>query len=359
MSTYQEDRRIFSRFIDEPDEFKILWSDFEQLRQAHAAGTLDVLTIGLGLRTVEPGRPRQPAIVLQVESLATAKTPLTSASGFPLFVEEVGKIVASPVPQSQDKGSAFTSHYDKPPGGVSIAPLSTNYAGTLGCFVTCQGKTYLLSNRHVLDPALNGMTGGPGVQQQAFYDGNTTNQTMATTTFLAPLSADDPADNVDAAMAQVPGAYDPRILTDQGGENNFAALLAPNTVVAPGDTVTKSGRTTGKTSQEVDLVSAQSRTRYGNGMTYLFKDCISIKNTSPVAFAGGDSGSLLTNAAYQPVGLLFSGNSAKGVAYASKIATVLAALENVAGGPVEIIVGAGASPVHALEIPPQPLELVD
>lgn len=359
MSTYREDRRSFARFIDDPDDFHALWHDFDKLRQAHAKGALDAVTIGLGLRALAGGAP-QPAIVLQVERLATARVPIRSASGFPLFVEEVGKVVAGPSPTIQDKGSPFTSHHDKPPGGVSIAPLSTNYAGTLGCFVTCAKKTYILSNRHVLDPALNGLTGGPGVQQQAFLDGNVSNKIVATTAVLATLQGDDKADsNVDAALAVMSGAYDPRILTGLGGENNFAPLLAPNTVVNPGDSVTKSGRTTGKTTQEVDLISAQTRTAYGNGMTYLFKDCISIKNTSPVAFAGGDSGSLLTNTSYQPVGLLFAGSSSTGVAYASKIAAVLTALENVTGAPVEIIVGTGADTVEPLGILPQPLELVD
>lgn len=356
MSTYRQDRRSFAAHIDDAADFQEHWNDFDHLRRIHRAGGLpDVLVVGMGLR----GHPAKPAIVLQVASLARARLPLRSRSGYPLFHEEVGEIRAGPEKTGQNDGAPFKSHYDSPPGGVSIAPTKTSYAGTLGCFAKCGEKIFILSNRHVLDPALNGLSGGPGIQQQAAGDGNVSGVSVAEATVLAPLHGDLQASlNVDAGLAEIKGSYNPQILTAID-KAPYAALITPNTVPTANETVLKSGRTTGHTQQVVDLVTAQVKTLYGNGVTYTFEDCVAIKNLNPVFQAGGDSGALLTNTAYQPLGLMFAISGNASVAYANRIATVLAMLETVTNAPVEVITGTGPKTAHGLEIAPPALELAD
>lgn len=346
MSKYRESRRAFGNYVTDKAEFEDLWRDYEALRVEHAAGRLPFVGIGLALR----GEPLTPSIIAHVEDfgLLTQNLPLRSLSGFPIYVEEIGPIDMGPTPDIVT-AAPFTSAYAKPPGGVSIAPVTTGYSGTLGCYAVSGGRNYLITNRHVLDASMNNTTGGPGVQQQSAQDGNTTGASVATATYYGALATGgtSSATNADVAAALMSsGNLDPRMLT---GVNTFAALTTPNTIPLSGETVRKSGRTTGLTSGVVGTVTYQLTLTYLNGATYVFDDCITIANPNGAFQQGGDSGALLVNGANQPLGLMFAASSGStGVAYALRIATALASLKAAANGADFVITtGSGAASTPA------------
>lgn len=333
-SRYERDLQGFGEAVCDPGAFHELWHGFEALRVDHAAGQAEAVAVGLGLRPHAPGGPPKPTIVVQLAEDAPGAPPPGSVTGLPVHVETVGEILAGPAPASGAE-SAFRAAYDAPPCGVSIAPVAAGYAGTLGFYVRDGEKTFMVSCRHVMDPSLNGQSGGPGIQQQAHLDGNLSGRSITALSLVGALEGPIMA---DVAAAIVEGVFDPRILV---GPQQFATIIAPAVAPTPNLTVRKSGRTSGATTSMVDLMSAQVRVSYGNGTKSLFTDCISVRNNTAF-YAPGDSGALLTNELFQPLGMLFSISIGLQMnAYVHRIETVLATLNAAAGSGAafEIVTG--------------------
>jgi len=319
MSRLSTLRRQFGQYVQDADEFAELVADYDHLCELHASGALPALVLGLGLRADYEGGPLKPAIVLHVAAAGPAKTlPIRSKQGFPIYVEVSEPIVLRPAAEPE-AGGPFQAGYSAPPGGVSIGIVGDG-AGTLGCFATSQNQVYLISNRHVLDPTISGTTGLQVLQQSAPDGGSTS---VATTRFLSAWSATSPntADAGAALMAdQASSGYNRQQLV---GDNAFRSIVAPDTLATANETVMKSGRTTGLTQATVQLLGAQMSASAG-GVTYTFVNCIQVKNVSGAFQKPGDSGALLVNSSYQPLGLMFSVDGDK--AYAIPIDAAIAAL---------------------------------
>lgn len=322
-------KQLGSHVIDH-DALALLVAEFDDLHRI--LDGVAIVALGIGLRAVRPGAPLAPAIILCVrDAAASAGRPSHTPSGSPIHVEVIGSVESKPVLGLGDS-AAFRTTYPNPPGGVSIAPVGTSYSGTLGCYLTSQGATYLLTARHVLDPTLSGAV-SPQIQQPSAQDGNTVQRTLATTVWLAAL---DPSanNNVNAGVARLvmSGARDPRMLT---GPNTFATLITPTAVAIAASSVRKSGRTTGLTQGVVQAVNVTIPVMMPDGRTYKFQDSIMVRNSGGQFASGGDSGALLVNESDQPVGLLFA--TSRDAAFATPIAAVLTALRAASGQDFEIL----------------------
>lgn len=199
--------------------------------------------------------------------------------------------------------------------GGNIKDISKAFccSGTLGALVTRNGTTtqYVLSNNHVLARSGAAVVGEKISQPGLIDSGCRAKSTVATFSQAAALGGS----NVDAAIALAGvGAVDPTgAILDVGVPASAAA------VGTLGMKVAKSGRTTGLTCGGVGSVSTDVSVQYQRGCNSGKKFTVKYRNqlvvNSGTFSAGGDSGSLLVDAATaQPVALLFAGSSTTTIA---------------------------------------------
>ena len=223
-----------------------------------------------------------------------------------------------------------TDRWRPAPPGVSIGHYAIT-AGTFGCVVRKNGERFILSNNHVLANQNNAQIGDE-IYQPGSYDGGTeliarledfvpiefgggvippcpfANDVADVANFMAWLvgsnvrlkpyrEAQQTANLVDAAIA--------RPLSDNMIVDNILEIGAPTgaSSVSLGESVKKSGRTTGLTDGSVTTVNATVQVGY-SGATATFEEQIITTNMSDP----GDSGSLLVNQSHEAVGLLFAGS---------------------------------------------------
>ena len=196
--------------------------------------------------------------------------------------------------------------------------------GTLGSLVLRNGNQYVLSNYHVLEADIvNGgnsrvaQAGDPVIQPGLIdVSCNANNaQNVATLSGIKSL----PGSNVDAAIAQVISGM---VRTD-GAILEIGTISSATVGASLGQSVKKSGRTTGLTRSSVSGLNATVSVAYDNecaggaAFTKTFTGQIIINNKGSRFLAGGDSGSLMVeNVTTNPraVGLLFAGSSSLAVA---------------------------------------------
>ncbi len=236
------------------------------------------------------------------------------------------------------------------------------FGGTLGSLVTGGGKTYILSNNHVLGLSDGGAV-GQGVTQPGVIETNcstTGTITVANVSNIINLQTQPiPAFPVDVTTAQIiSGQVD---ATDKILE--LGALSTVNGVQVPqpappvagsgmaatvGQLLAKSGRTTGLTCATVESIDVSTGVSVGysegcatsTSFTVVYKDEIIVGNmTNGQNFIGdGDSGSLAVDeATAQPVALMFAGSDTAAVG--NPVGDVLNALKSTTGGATFTFVG--------------------
>jgi len=240
--------------------------------------------------------------------------------GFPVRREVTGRFqahavqVAEPAAPSQaNQVSTNRTGIVRPLiGGTSVSALAGEiyiYAGTLG-MVTYDNK--ILSNAHVIamDPDDNAFLElGTAIIQPGTLDGGTSaNQVGALESYIPIVFYNNPNrpnptyNYADAAIA----AIDPEVEGLSGWQFDETGnyQVSGTTTVAEGDTVRKSGRTTGVTEGTVNATNAAGWVEYGWNKYAYFYDQIVI----PQPFeASGDSGSVVDkNGSF--VGLVFAGS---------------------------------------------------
>lgn len=217
------------------------------------------------------------------------------------------------------RGQAQNEHqrcHDCPiPGGVQIAPRGANWVGTLGCALKlADGQYGALTNAHV--SGLNGL-GKNCCQPHGSGDW------IGKFVKVSGIRFDGQPNYIDAAIMDTlrgdggfaPGTH--TVIPSQLGLGRINPQVKPPAV---GDTVRKSGRTTGVTTGRIVGVNATSHVGYDEG-TGVFKNQVVIEGTSGNFSAGGDSGSLILSQDLRPVCLLFAGGG--GQTIANPIAYVL------------------------------------
>jgi len=192
-------------------------------------------------------------------------------------------------------------------GGVSLSAWVTPppyYAGTLG-MVTYDDK--ILSNAHViaLEPDTdNFLDLGTAIIQPGSGDGGRSGAKVGELEDYVSIDFDSNADNyADAAIGSIDGDIDVSYGEQFSEGGNY--WIEGWTEVSIGDTVRKSGRTTGVTTGEVEETNATVFIEYGN-QTARFVDQIQVEQND-WSFAGaGDSGSAV-DIDGEFVGLVFAG----------------------------------------------------
>ena len=192
--------------------------------------------------------------------------------------------------------------------GGNVKDISKAFccSGTLGALVSRAGVSYVLSNNHVLARSGSAVA-GEDVSQPGLIDNRCRpGTTVARYSLAAPLGGS----NVDAALASV---YQNRV-DSTGAILDIGIPASTPGVATVGMTVAKSGRTTGLTCGSVTSVLTDLSVQYQRGcnagkkFTVAYTDQVVIGSSS--FSAGGDSGSLIVNAATaQPVALLYAGSS--------------------------------------------------
>jgi hypothetical protein len=183
-------------------------------------------------------------------------------------------------------------------------------AGTFGAVVTKDGKTFILSNNHVL--AENGQIDlGASIFQPGLLDGgNEVTDQVASLTRFIPIKPTG-FNKVDCAIAEVLAdiKFDPRVMPRVGKLGSTTPITATT-----GMEVEKSGRTTGYTRGSVFDIAADVNVDYedkeGNAFTASFDNQMIVTAPSGAFSAAGDSGSLIVDrASKRATGLLFAGSS--------------------------------------------------
>lgn len=196
--------------------------------------------------------------------------------------------------------------------------------GTLGALVNRGGTAHILSNYHVFEADIvNGGNGRkattgdfiiqPGLIDVGCNAGNA--QNVATLVVKNSL----PNSNVDCSIAKVISGQ-----VDESGSILEVGTISSSTVGASvGQSVKKSGRTSGLSRSEINGLNATVSVAYDNecagGRAFVktYTGQILIKNRGSKFLKGGDSGSLMVediSSNPRAVGLLFAGSSSLAVA---------------------------------------------
>jgi len=210
-------------------------------------------------------------------------------------------------------------------------------SGTLGSLVQRNGTFYILSNNHVLARS-DSASIGDSISQPGLIDANCSTTGTTTVGNLSQfVNLETAGANVDAALAQIVtgtidatgsilslGATATGNVADPGPPHAGVGIIA-----TIGESVAKSGRTTGLTCSSVSSISLATSVAYQQGCNT--GSTFTVNYTNQVSVAGGsfsatgDSGSLIVDRnTADPVALLYGGSDTDTVG--NPVADVLAAL---------------------------------
>lgn len=293
----------------------------------------NVVGVGIGYKEVR-GRQTEELVI---KALVRQKVPVAGLppqaiipqriDGVPTDVVAVGEIKAQ---QSR------TERYRPAPGGVSIGHYQVT-AGTFGCVVRdrASGTRLILSNNHVLANS-NAANPGDAILQPGAVDGGQVNEDIiAYLERFYPIHFTTEPGNCSFAQAfaelgnaiaaligskhrlntyqQEPGAYnlvDAAVAKPINDGDILDEILEIGEISGTaeaflGMAVRKSGRTTGLTTGEINVLDSTVDVSYGVGQVARFENQLVAGPMSQ----GGDSGSLVVAADSQAaVGLLFAGS---------------------------------------------------
>lgn len=304
----------------------------------------NVVGYGVGFKYVEEKRTDQlcmtvfvtkklPELALRFNEIIPPRR-----GSYPTDVIEIGIVRAL---QSR------TDKWRPAPPGVSIGHYLIT-AGTFGCVVRKDNQRFILSNNHVLANQNDALIGDP-IYQPGTYDGGY--EAIAHLEDFIPIEYDEGGGGSGCSLARgvadvgnwmakfVGSSYRLKAYQEiQAAENLVDAAIARpisddlivdeileigvptgSAEVDLGESVKKSGRTTGFSSGEILTINATLQVQYGKGIV-TFKDQLVSTNMSQP----GDSGSVLLNEDNKAVGLLFAGSDQ--VTIYNRFANVLALL---------------------------------
>lgn len=206
--------------------------------------------------------------------------------------------------------------------GCSVSPVTVAYAGTLGCFCrdNLTGADCFLSNNHVLAD-VNRVPVGTRIKQQGHRDGGSSGpDDIAELLRYVQIQFGGMPNSVDAAAAKLTAhsrTEDRAGLYDASSPPQLMTSLNPATpaVASPLMAVQKTGRTSCHTVGKVRAVNVNNYlVNMGIGVARFDGQIVIEMDMSPARpfSRPGDSGSVIVDAAGNPVGLLFAGSASGG-----------------------------------------------
>lgn len=307
----------------------------------------NVVGVGLGLKEENNTRTNKLATIVFV----THKVPKAELMAQDLVPEKVGNLETDVVEIGEIRLLDQRKTRMRPAQpGISVGhPKIT--AGTFGALVkdARTGEPLILSNNHILANSTNGRDGraeiGDPIFQPGPYDGGKSEDTIAHLLRFVPVATEYQQSScpISKRMATLGNAVLSSIRPDyrlQFVKLNDAPNLVDCAVAKPvspklispeivdiglvrgvadvklGETLRKSGRTSGLTTGQVTALAATLRVEMHTGVFALFRDQI----VAGLKSQGGDSGSLVLNENNEAVGLLFAG---------SERATIVNRIQNV------------------------------
>lgn len=295
----------------------------------------NVVGIGTGYKIVDDKMSKMPSVMVLVEKKLPEKK-LTRSQIIPRALEDVATDVLE-VGQIQLLSSRTMKKRPAQPG-MSIGHYKVT-AGTLGALVrdTKTGEILILSNNHVLANATDGHDGkskiGDAIYQPGAHDGGSSKDIIAYLERFVPLNKNYSKSQcpiakrierlVNFGLKIVKPDYEMNFIKKNPTPNLIDAAVArpvkPDLVddnilglgkikgVAKtklGSHVTKSGRTSGLTSNQIKAVDVFLKVVLGPGEEGNFYDQIL---AGPMA-QPGDSGSIVVDENMNAIGLLFAGS---------------------------------------------------
>jgi hypothetical protein len=293
----------------------------------------NVVGVGVGEKSSDGRKTGEICVVIMVREklpeagLARDMVLPREVSGVKTDVVQVGDLHAL---------QARTDRWRPAPGGVSLGHYKIT-AGTFGAVVRDQasGARLILSNNHVLANSNDAAIGDPILQPGPYDGGQLDRDRIAVLERFCPLQFNTapPTCSIASAVADFSNALASLVGSKHRLQahqvNAQAANLADCAVARPdsdglildeivdigtvtgtipatlGMLVRKSGRTTGFTTGQINVIDATVSVSYGTGKTATFDNQLVAGPMSQ----GGDSGSLLVAAnSLQAVGLLFAGS---------------------------------------------------
>ncbi len=199
-------------------------------------------------------------------------------------------------------------------GGISLGNARfPNSAGTLGLVTS---NNYVLSNAHILamDSNANFVPIGTAAWQPGGYDGGSSSNSIGMLYRYIPIRFYSFFANnyADAAIATLTVSGNKGSILN--ATNNGFYTISGSTTVSTGDTVRKSGRSSGVTSNTIYSQSASVRVYYTSFKWAIFRDQILVNQPFIQA---GDSGSSVDKDG-KFVGLVFAGSDTIGVVSKAK-----------------------------------------
>lgn len=305
------------------------------LHQESLLAKANVVGLGTGYRRQGKQKTSELCLIALVRNkvpkagLKTADLVPAQVDGVSIDVVQVGDLRAFAA------GRTPTARWRPAPGGVSIGHYQVT-AGTLGCIVRDRttGLQLILSNNHVLANSNAGKPADPILQPGAADGGRADEDILAFLERFEPLHfQEEPASCGIAqtvawlanAIARLLGSHHRLevVRRDLSAVNVIDAALArpvdasridPQVLgIGPlqgtrpaelGMSVRKSGRSTGLTTGEVDVLEATVTIGYGDRLARFEGQIVTGAMSAP-----GDSGSVLVAAdGPQAIGLLFAGS---------------------------------------------------
>lgn len=307
----------------------------------------NVVGVGLGFKEKDHTRTDQLAVVVFVSH----KIPKEELVAQELIPHKIGALETDVIEIGEVQLLQSRTVRTRPaPPGVSIGHHKIT-AGTFGALVkdARTKEPLILSNNHILANSSNGHDNrakvGDPIFQPGPYDGGKSEDTIAHLLRFVPMLTEYQPSNClisrrvatigNACLGAVRPNYRMQFVKLNETPNLVDCALAKPVsphVITPeivdiglvhgvaeanlGETLRKSGRTSGLTSGQVTALAATLRVQIHSGVYALFRDQI----VAGLKSQGGDSGSLVVNENNEAVGLLFAG---------SEKATILNRIQNV------------------------------
>lgn len=264
--------------------------DARSLKANYADDLLDdenVATVGIGKD--DDGNE---VLVIGVKDSAQAVSLPQGLNRQDYRIDEVGEFKAESY-GSQLAAQNRQSEHRPVPGGVSVGHVDIT-AGTTSYLLTDGSDVYTASNNHVYANVNQGQQGDT-IIQPGDADGGSSDQQSAELVDYVPI---EDGVTVDVAWAEPVVEHTTDII-------DIGAPQGQPRRAEVGETLTKSGRTTGVTEGVVNQIEASVDVNFGDAGTIRIEDLIVTEDMSD----GGDSGSAVLGVDDNaPVGLLFAGS---------------------------------------------------